>query len=122
MYVCCVQASNEFDELMHVVNIRGSEVKVVLEPSAGYTATMSRGQELPTPADMEEAEQVYTLLKTDSARVTYSWDSPGRHTLSLHSTVMSLSTDRQTCVCPFFLSIGGWTLLFSDAILGCIAD
>ena len=74
-----LQASNEFDELMHVVDIHGSEVKVVLESSAGYTATMMSCAQGTPATGPEETEQVYTLLKTDWARITYSWDSPGTY-------------------------------------------
>lgn len=56
-----LQASNPFDELMHVVRLRASEVKAVMEPSTNHIS-----------------DSVECLLKSDSAVVTYSWDSPGQ--------------------------------------------
>ena len=67
------QASNAYDELMHVVKLWGSEVRAVLEPSTGYTP----GSCSPPPAS-PEGDTHHSLLQTDSATVTYSWDSPGQ--------------------------------------------
>lgn len=56
------QASNAYDELMHVVKLWTSEVKAVLEPSNDPATAVS---------------EMIPLLRSDSATVTYSWDSPG---------------------------------------------
>ena len=45
---------------MHVVRLWGTEVRAVLESSTG-----------------EAVDSLDQLLRTDSATVTYSWDSPG---------------------------------------------
>lgn len=60
------QASNAYDELMHVVKVWTSEVKAVLEPSND-----------PATAVSDNVEKITPLLRSDSATVTYSWDSPG---------------------------------------------
>ena len=57
------QASNAYDELMHVVKLWLSEVKAVLEPSTGPPVT---------------SDNVDTLLRSDTATITYSWDSLGQ--------------------------------------------
>jgi hypothetical protein len=60
------KASNKFDELMHVVRLWVSDVKAVLEPSEGHSPPR------PVPDSVD-----HPLLHSDSANVTYSWDSPG---------------------------------------------
>lgn len=62
-----LQASNVCDELMHVAKLWASEVRAVLEPSSAPTTTIS-----------ECVENITPLLHSDSATVTYSWDSPGQ--------------------------------------------
>ncbi len=41
LLIAVLQASNQFDERMHVVNFDTRVVKVVLEPSVGYKGPVS---------------------------------------------------------------------------------
>lgn len=59
---------------MHVVRLWISEVRAVLEPSAGRIP--SDGTVPP-----ESVEKMNLLLRSDSATITYSWDSPGQRSL-----------------------------------------
>ena len=70
------QASNTYDELMHVVRILAVEVRAGMEPSTGSVSD--------------------NILQSDSVTVTYSWDSPG---LCYSERDMILTVCVCVCVC-----------------------
>lgn len=87
-----MQASTDFDELLHCVEWIGSDIKILLEKSHGYSwpvtercSTYSKCSStwrhvsclFRPPVMGEGSSDSYLLLRTDSVNITFSQDSPG---------------------------------------------